>query len=337
VSYYTSVELSWDGEGITIDALLKSAKPFIKKAGWAVEDVLETLGKLLEEGRESFNRLYSEDLEGLFLHLSKAHKKVSFWIRAWGEEHRDVWLREFQDGKLVLSAGPFQSEKGAVHRGQGKGYVLGVDEPPSFTPGRSHCLHCGKVLNTNKDVIQFEPYFVPPWELLCNPNAIAFHSKCWRKWDLRDRFMRRVNATSDFLVRADGSWTFDFSPQKREALVTLMEGQAEGTCRNPEKVKEAAVPWSATLWLDYLEETRFRVRFKLNCEFQMVETWVIIDAPSLKNKKAALNQALSAVTRGIEEQLLGKLFKRSEQERAKLFQLKSATWGSQIAGTRWPS
>jgi hypothetical protein len=83
------------------------------------EDIHAVLGQL-GYAREAFNDLRDAFEDGgakvggradgllpVIERIAKLVPSVPFYARATGEEFRDTWVREFNDGKAVFAAGPW--------------------------------------------------------------------------------------------------------------------------------------------------------------------------------------------------------------------------------------
>ncbi|KTB91385.1 hypothetical protein AO073_06085 [Pseudomonas syringae ICMP 11293] len=51
--------------------------------------------------------LDSWSVRALFEEVARLLPKLSFTVKGVGEEMRDIWVREFMDGKISFEAGPF--------------------------------------------------------------------------------------------------------------------------------------------------------------------------------------------------------------------------------------
>jgi hypothetical protein len=111
VSYYTHVEFAFSDDPPLIDTFLAVAQKHLEAQNcYAVEDVLSDLRVAWEKGNTNFNGLLSQDFESLMLVVSAEFPSICFFVRGWGEEIRDIWVREFEAGKLLFSVGPFDGD-----------------------------------------------------------------------------------------------------------------------------------------------------------------------------------------------------------------------------------
>jgi hypothetical protein len=107
MSYYTHFEINCEAE--TTDALLDFVRAYVRKKGWS-EDCLGGFREALD-GVGSVNKIYGEDLEELVCALSTVFPRSWFGVRGFGEEFRDIWIREFRAGRLIFSNGPFDENR----------------------------------------------------------------------------------------------------------------------------------------------------------------------------------------------------------------------------------
>lgn len=75
---------------------------------YAVEYVLEDFLRGWTEGHTVFQDLIHNDIEGIMTQVSDGFPGIVFSVRGMGEEFHDVWLRQFQSGRIVFSIGPFE-------------------------------------------------------------------------------------------------------------------------------------------------------------------------------------------------------------------------------------
>ncbi len=109
MSYYTRVTFDFSGEPPSVDDVSKAARPWLAAQNlYAVDDVLEDFRRGWTEGQTDFNGLVSQDIEGLMAVISAQCPGIKFYVRGMGEEFKDVWLRQFEDGEIVFQLGPFE-------------------------------------------------------------------------------------------------------------------------------------------------------------------------------------------------------------------------------------
>jgi hypothetical protein len=75
---------------------------------YSVDDVLDDLRRGWTEGHTEFSDLVGQDIEGLMSAISARHPAVRFYVRGMGEDFTDVWLRQFESGRVVYAVGPFE-------------------------------------------------------------------------------------------------------------------------------------------------------------------------------------------------------------------------------------
>jgi hypothetical protein len=110
MSYYTKVRIETFGEdSVTIEMMLKVAEIYLDAEGcYATEDILANLKEGLETGSTDFSDLRSATLGEMFQVLSRTFPTLTFRIWGHGEEHWDIWSREFKGGKQTFKRGPFE-------------------------------------------------------------------------------------------------------------------------------------------------------------------------------------------------------------------------------------
>ena len=113
MSYYTRFQIVRDEDQIaSTEAILDVAGQYTRKQKWD-DQVLSDLRDALETPEcdgGTVNGLDCECIEQMMLHVSRAFPAVFFGVRGFGEECRDVWLREFRGGKVLFARGPFEGE-----------------------------------------------------------------------------------------------------------------------------------------------------------------------------------------------------------------------------------
>jgi hypothetical protein len=208
---------------------------------------------------------------------------------------------------------------------------LASADPRDFEPGRSRCPHCGKVVRSETNAILLWPFLLPPWELLSHGNTLALHKPCWERWTLRQRYIRRVNASGRYLLQDDGNWLHaPPGPVAEQDRATIAEGSLKGALRAVAGPRLAGKHWKATLWLDYLEESRFLARFELACPLGKWISCVAVDVPAIDDRAAVLQQAMAAVTKEIERRRVGACVSGSPHSRSCLFWVSRATWRTKL-------
>ena len=111
MSYCTRVDFAFSDEPPTADVVLAAARAHLEAQNvYAVDAVLSDLAEAWQKGVTEFNGLVSQDVEAMMQSVSKACPGLRFIVRGTGEEMRDIWVREIEDGKIVYSIGPFDQE-----------------------------------------------------------------------------------------------------------------------------------------------------------------------------------------------------------------------------------
>jgi hypothetical protein len=112
MSYYSRVTFEFSDEPPAIDNVANIARSWLSEQNlYAVDDVVEDLRRGWSEGHTDFCDLVSQDIEGLMMHLSTKYPGRRFYVRGMGEEFHDVWLRQFESGRVVFRMGPFEADK----------------------------------------------------------------------------------------------------------------------------------------------------------------------------------------------------------------------------------
>ncbi len=110
MSYYTNVEIRFSGETPPFAAMAECVRTFFDSKRYAIDDIVSDIEREWTNGRFTVNGLAHLDLEGLIGALSSKYPELRMYVRGAGEEPRDLWLREFQAGKIIFSGGPFEPE-----------------------------------------------------------------------------------------------------------------------------------------------------------------------------------------------------------------------------------
>ena len=205
----------------------------------------------------------------------------------------------------------------------------------SLGPGCDVCPHCALPVREKDEDVHFLPFFLPHWELLGNFEMVFFHRRCWDAWPLRQRFIRRVNATGRYTLAEDGSqvpargsgWITTADPRPG---VTLATARLEGILREACGPPLAGSPWSVQVSVDYLEEGRFIARYRVSCTVEdRYLGWgnlATVDVPDPTNRDAVLKQIGSTVSRVIESRRVGGLVSGHANTRSRAFRVASLVW-----------
>jgi hypothetical protein len=109
VSYYTRVTIEFSADPPGVDEALTAARAWlVAQRAYAVDAVLSDLRRGWTEGQTEFSDLVCQDVEGLMGAVSAQHPGIRFYVRGMGEEFTDVWLRQFESGRVVFAVGPFE-------------------------------------------------------------------------------------------------------------------------------------------------------------------------------------------------------------------------------------
>jgi hypothetical protein len=110
MSYYTHVRFEFSEEP-PVDKMSHAARAWLTAQNlYSVDDVMEDLVRGWNEGQTDFKGLVSEDIEGLMTAVSKSFPNICFSVRGMGEDFTDLWLREFESGKILTAEGPFEDD-----------------------------------------------------------------------------------------------------------------------------------------------------------------------------------------------------------------------------------
>jgi hypothetical protein len=113
MSHYTRLEVAWDDteqqKTVDEDALVERARIYFLEQGFS-EDGLDDLRVALKGMHNDglgFNKMYSDLVLEMLEFISCGFPNTRFWARGCGEEHLDLWVREFKNGEAILSYGPW--------------------------------------------------------------------------------------------------------------------------------------------------------------------------------------------------------------------------------------
>jgi hypothetical protein len=111
VSYYTHVTIEFSDPPPPADAVARVAKSWLSSQDmYAVEDVTSDFRELWTEGKADFSDLMSQGFEGVMTAISARCRNLRMYVRGIGEEWHDVWLRQFENGRIVASIGPLDDQ-----------------------------------------------------------------------------------------------------------------------------------------------------------------------------------------------------------------------------------
>ena len=111
MSYFTQVEFLFSDEAPPFEAVAECARAEFNADNYGVDDLVDILRDAWKDGKAEFNRMECSDVERLMCRVSERFPTSRMCVRGSGEEWRDFWLREFEAGKVVFSAGPLLDGK----------------------------------------------------------------------------------------------------------------------------------------------------------------------------------------------------------------------------------
>jgi hypothetical protein len=95
-------------ESIDMDEHAERIYAILQQCGYSRE-TLNNLRDAFEDGEAELGG-WADGLLPIVEQIAKLVPAVKFYARATGEEFRDTWIREFEDGKAVFAAGPWDCE-----------------------------------------------------------------------------------------------------------------------------------------------------------------------------------------------------------------------------------
>ena len=137
MSYFTQVDFLFSEEAPPFEAVAECARAEFDADNYGVDDLVDILRGAWEDGKGEFNRMECSDLERLMCRISQRFPGNRMCVRGSGEEWRDFWLREFEAGKVVFSAGPFLDGKSPAFFRFYFGEKPNEAAPPSDGPAAS--------------------------------------------------------------------------------------------------------------------------------------------------------------------------------------------------------
>jgi hypothetical protein len=113
VSYYTRITFDFSDVPPGAEEASTVVRSWLMAQNlYAVDDVLADFLRGWTDGYTEFSDLVSQDIEGLMQAVSVQYPTIRFYVRGMGENFNDVWLRQFQNGKIVFTLGPFAEAEG---------------------------------------------------------------------------------------------------------------------------------------------------------------------------------------------------------------------------------
>jgi hypothetical protein len=111
MSYYTKVNFAFSEDPPSVEDVTKPLCTYLDAQKiYATNDICEDFICGWTKGETDFNGLVSYDIEMIMKHISLVFPNIIFYVRGMGEEFRDVWLRQFEAGKVIYSMGPFEEK-----------------------------------------------------------------------------------------------------------------------------------------------------------------------------------------------------------------------------------
>ena len=107
MSYFTRVEFLFEGEAPAFESVAECVRANFDTEHFDVEDMISELRSGWEKGSAELNHLESCDIITLMCCISHYFPSLRMCVRGRGGEWRDLWIREFAEGKVTFSAGPF--------------------------------------------------------------------------------------------------------------------------------------------------------------------------------------------------------------------------------------
>jgi hypothetical protein len=137
MSYFTEVEFLFSDEAPPFEVVADCARAEFDAIDYGVDDLVDILRGAWEDGKAEFNRMECSDIERLMCRVSQRFPASRMCVRGSGEEWRDFWLREFEGGKVVFSAGPLLEEKSPAFFTSYFGEKPNQVTPPNGGPAES--------------------------------------------------------------------------------------------------------------------------------------------------------------------------------------------------------
>ncbi|WP_411879899.1 hypothetical protein [Polaromonas sp. YR568] len=105
MSFSAFLEIQYVENQISIETISENLKKILDEDG-IHPDVLDGLNTAFE-GTETMFNVPATYLSYLVERIAGLQPAVSFHARGRGEELRDIWVREFQNGEPIFSVGSF--------------------------------------------------------------------------------------------------------------------------------------------------------------------------------------------------------------------------------------
>ncbi|OYU09250.1 MAG: hypothetical protein CFE47_02555 [Pseudomonas sp. PGPPP1] len=109
MSFHTDVWVQpLDGDLLVLDSVRSELIAYLEENALS-QDVYADLVTACTEPNGYFS-LDSWSVRALFEVVARLLPKLSFAVRGVGEEMRDIWVREFTDGRISFEAGAFNED-----------------------------------------------------------------------------------------------------------------------------------------------------------------------------------------------------------------------------------
>ncbi|MFI8619286.1 hypothetical protein ACIGHN_27720 [Acidovorax sp. NPDC077693] len=119
MTYYTraNLEMIIHGEsegqyakepGDAIENFISVVRVYLEPFNYSTGDILKGFEQAMRHGTGEFGNMFHTDFEKIIENASKKIPEAIFRLRCSGSEFYDVYLREFCNGKITISIGPFE-------------------------------------------------------------------------------------------------------------------------------------------------------------------------------------------------------------------------------------
>lgn len=105
MSFLSILQIQYVGDSLDVDEIADQILPILDEMGIA-RIVLNDLRDAFEDG-ESTLPMHSAYMLSLIESIAELKPELAFDARGLGEEYRDTWVREFENGKSVFAVGPW--------------------------------------------------------------------------------------------------------------------------------------------------------------------------------------------------------------------------------------
>lgn len=122
--YRTRLELRWDdsqyedGE-FSPQKLEPLVAEWLEKHGFDPNTKHDFDATIDEPFSYGFTGMSSEQLIALLANIAQEFPTMHFYVRGAGESFGDMWLREFHNGQIIFSAGPYHTGNQEIEKKRG--------------------------------------------------------------------------------------------------------------------------------------------------------------------------------------------------------------------------